>query len=258
MISNFPICVDQWTACDQRLEESSAGRFIVTGFGYNTHGRRCAVSFPHLLPVKIHHKPNNSNESSCLKGISKLIIKIFGNCVAKSSETRHTDDEACLNLVFTNKRSVDQAYFLFKNQEISNEVLVPEWFKKERHAYEFVCFEGDKNLARAATRAFPQKSWLMPVGLPMTKNLISSSAEDLHFYGRPLLRWHDHNFPDYTDFMRNGYYPTTPPSQPPQYKVPSNYRPGSGIRWIDPENIRLWGSEASCAAMELEKLKMGL
>ena len=242
MSSNFPICVDQWTACDQILEEPSAVKFIVTGFGYNTRGRRCTVNFPQLLPVKIYHK---SKESSCLKAISKLIIQIFGNSVSKSNETSHTGHEACLNFVFTNKRSVDQASFLFSNQEISNELLVPEWFKEERYAYEFVCFEGDENFARAATRAFPENSWLMPVGLPMTTNCIFPSSQDLHFHGRPLIRWPEHNFPD-------AYSPTSA-SKSPQYKVPSNYRPGSGIRWIDEENIRLWGSEASCAVMELEK-----
>jgi len=183
-----PIHILEWTGED-RFEEDEDDRFVVTGFGRNSCGQTCSVSFDHLPSFLVR-----SDERS-LDGVLRAVVEIYGDNVHQSSAIVHgkpftkwqEHEEPFMRLVFTSQRTARYAAALFRKPELQGRAMVncPPWFLKTRLLYQTYEADADQLLEALTTRGIPTTGWVTCDG--RVKNPAAHRSRcDLHFQGPPV------------------------------------------------------------------------
>jgi hypothetical protein len=166
-----PFCVFEWHADDQ-TSESGPDKFVVSGFGCNTLGSPCSISFVHLPSFLV--RPDNRD----LNGDIDLLFRTTASIIGRGSEGIHKTSSVVkggfVRLVFSSKRVALNASLLFTDRGENRPPRLP---------YQISWWEDDLLGQALRTRGIPRDGWMVPMAPPVENTSAFGYHGGLHFNG---------------------------------------------------------------------------
>jgi len=171
-----PFCVLEWHADDQ-TSKTHLDKFVVAGYGYNTIGLSCSISFVHLPSFLV--RPDDRKLNGDIDHVFRTMVSVIGRGSEGIHKTSSIAKGGFVRLVFSSKRAAHNASLLFTDRGE---------YRPPRLPYQISWWEDDLLGQALRTSGISLDSWMVPMGPPVKDTSVFKSHGGLHFNGLDGVR----------------------------------------------------------------------